>query len=73
MIFMVVPKIKTPILSYYILFYSARDVILNLLKKAGVRDPTGELLKEVDSWDIWNIDRDRSNELRRMSSAWLEK
>ena len=68
MILMIGPKIKTTILRY-----STRDVILNLLKKAGVRDPTGELLKEVDSWDVWNIDKDRSNELHNMSSDWLEK
>ena len=48
-----------------------RTLILSLLRKAGLNDPTGQLVKEVDGWDIWNIDKDRANQLRRMSQEWL--
>ena len=53
--------------------FADRTLILNLLNMAGLNDPTGQLVKEIDGWDTWNIDKDRPNELRRMSQEWLEK
>ena len=47
---------------------------MDTLRKCNLKDQHNYLPKELDSWDVWNVDdKDRAGEIRRISRAWLEK
>ncbi|XP_048253419.1 WD repeat-containing protein 97-like isoform X2 [Haliotis rufescens] len=51
-----------------------RSTIMDTLFGCGLQDPHHNFLKELDSWDIWNLDdSDRKMELRRMCQQWLNR
>ncbi|XP_062569311.1 WD repeat-containing protein 97-like isoform X2 [Saccostrea cucullata] len=51
-----------------------RMTVLDLLSSIGHQDPQKFFSKELDSWDIWNVDEeDRKGELRKMSQQWLDR
>ncbi|KAK7114553.1 WD repeat-containing protein 97-like isoform X2 [Littorina saxatilis] len=51
-----------------------RTTVLDILNSIGLQDPHRQMQKELDSWDIWNIeDADRKKELKMMCSQWLER
>lgn len=55
-------------------FYVSRTTVLDILNSIGLQDPHRQMQKELDSWDIWNIeDADRKKELKMMCSQWLER
>ncbi len=56
-----------------LLFYSRKQCV-SLLKSCGLKDDNAYLTKELDQWDVWNMDEDdRPHELRRMAKEWLDK
>ncbi|XP_067652672.1 WD repeat-containing protein 97-like isoform X2 [Haliotis asinina] len=51
-----------------------RSSIMDTLFGCGLQDPHRNFQKELDSWDIWNLDdSDRKMELRRMCQQWLNR
>ena len=51
-----------------------RTVVLDTLNSIGLQDPHRQLQKELDSWDIWNIEEtDRKKDLKKMCSQWLDR
>ena len=51
-----------------------RTMIQDILQNSGLKDPHNYLPKELDGWDVWNIDdRYRRAELRKMVDEWLDK
>jgi len=63
--------------AYYLLFISAivlRNIVLDILNNVGLLDPHRQLSKELDGWDIWNLDEsNRLEELHRICDDFLEK
>ena len=48
--------------------------MLDTLNSIGLQDPHRQLQKELDSWDIWNIEEtDRKKDLKKMCSQWLDR
>ena len=48
--------------------------MLDILNSIGLQDPHRQLQKELDSWDIWNIEEtDRKKDLKKMCSQWLDR
>ena len=44
------------------------------LAACGLKDPHKYFSKELDSWDVWNLDeKDRQGDLRRMCRDWLDR
>ncbi|CAD5122796.1 DgyrCDS11202 [Dimorphilus gyrociliatus] len=53
---------------------SVRNLISDIWKLFGIKDPQNFFKKELDEWDIWGIsEKDRPSEIRRMAVHWLEK
>lgn len=53
---------------------SIRNLITDIWKLLGIRDPQNFYKKELDEWDIWGIsEKDRPAEVRRLASHWLDK
>ena len=51
-----------------------RFVVLSLLTDSGMQDPHKHLPKELDSWDIWNVEEDdRKADLRKLCQQWLDR
>ena len=51
-----------------------RSQVLEALNVSGLKDPHGYLPKELDQWDVWNLDdSDRGSELRRLCKEWLDR
>ncbi|ESO96594.1 hypothetical protein LOTGIDRAFT_239301 [Lottia gigantea] len=51
-----------------------RMLVCDILANCGLQDPHRQLEKELDLWDIWNIDEeDRKKELRNMCYQWLDR
>ena len=51
-----------------------RSQVLEALNVSGLKDPHGYLPKELDQWDVWNLDdSDRGSELRRLCKDWLDR
>ncbi|XP_052231228.1 WD repeat-containing protein 97-like isoform X3 [Dreissena polymorpha] len=51
-----------------------RTMVNAILTSAGLQDPHKFLPKELDSWDIWNVEEDdRKSDLRKMSHQWLDR
>ena len=47
---------------------------MDILNSIGLQDPHRQLQKELDSWDIWNMeDADRKKDLKKMCSQWLDR
>ena len=47
---------------------------MEILKLCGLKDDNKYLTKELDTWDLWDMDEDeRPHELRRMCREWLDK
>ena len=47
---------------------------MEILKLCGLKDDNNYLTKELDTWDLWDMDEDeRPHELRRMCREWLDK
>ena len=47
---------------------------MDILVGGGLQDPQKFLPKELDTWDIWNVDEeDRKGDLRKMCQAWLDR
>ena len=46
----------------------------NIMNAVGLQDPHKFLGKELDSWDIWNVEEeDRKADLRKMCHQWLDR
>lgn len=51
-----------------------RKLVMETIRDCGLKDPHNYLPKELDSWDVWNLDdSDRGTELRNISRNWLDK
>ncbi|XP_041375422.1 WD repeat-containing protein 97-like isoform X3 [Gigantopelta aegis] len=51
-----------------------RSTVLAILSRGGLHDPYKKLIRELDSWDIWSLERDdRKAELRHMVNQWLNR
>nr|KAG5693101.1 hypothetical protein BaRGS_014051 [Batillaria attramentaria] len=51
-----------------------RVVVLDVLNAIGLQDPHRQLQKELDSWDIWNVEEaDHKKDLKKMCSQWLDR
>ena len=51
-----------------------RNIVLNILNNVGLVDPHSQLSKELDGWDIWNLEEtNHAEELGRMCDDFLEK
>lgn len=51
-----------------------RGTIQSILTNCGLQDPHKYLPKELDSWDIWNVEEDdRKTDLRKMCQQWLDR
>ena len=47
---------------------------MEAMKLSGMKDDRKYLVKELDSWDVWNLDEStRSADIRRLCSDWLDK
>ncbi|XP_060556270.1 WD repeat-containing protein 97-like [Ruditapes philippinarum] len=51
-----------------------RAVVITILTSIGMQDQHKFLPKELDSWDIWNVEEDdRKSDLRKMCHQWLDR
>ncbi|XP_053401290.1 WD repeat-containing protein 97-like isoform X3 [Mercenaria mercenaria] len=51
-----------------------RAVVNTILTSIGMQDQHKFLPKELDSWDIWNVEEDdRKSDLRKMCHQWLDR
>lgn len=51
-----------------------RMTVIDLLSSIGLQDPQKFFSKELDSWDIWNVEEeDRKGDLRKMCQQWLDR
>lgn len=51
-----------------------RVTTMDMLKSCGLHDSQKYLMKELDSWDIWNVEEaDRKADLRKMCHSWLDR
>ncbi|XP_048765698.2 WD repeat-containing protein 97-like isoform X2 [Ostrea edulis] len=51
-----------------------RMTVTDLLSAIGLQDPQKFFPKELDSWDIWNVEEeDRKGDLRKMCQQWLDR
>ncbi|XP_033754622.1 WD repeat-containing protein 97-like isoform X2 [Pecten maximus] len=51
-----------------------RLTIVESLAASGLQDPHKHIQKELDSWDIWNVEEDdRKADLRKMAQQWLDR
>lgn len=47
---------------------------METLSTSGLQDPHSHMVKELDSWDIWNVEEaDRKADLRTMCQQWLDR
>ena len=54
--------------------FQNRNQVFEALSVAGLKDQHNYFKKELDGWDVWNLeDKDRSAELRRMCKDWLDR
>ncbi|KAK3085393.1 hypothetical protein FSP39_002701 [Pinctada imbricata] len=51
-----------------------RTTVLDILTGGGMQDPQKFFPKELDTWDIWNVnEEDRKGDLRKMCQQWLDR
>ncbi|KAL4234274.1 hypothetical protein ACF0H5_005924 [Mactra antiquata] len=51
-----------------------RSEVMTILTNCGLQDQHKFLPKELDSWDIWNVEEDdRKSDLRKMCHQWLDR
>ncbi|XP_052816853.1 uncharacterized protein LOC128243253 isoform X2 [Mya arenaria] len=51
-----------------------RDLVNTIFQSAGLQDQHKYLPRELDSWDIWNVEEDdRKADLRKMCHQWLDR
>ncbi|KAL3860750.1 hypothetical protein ACJMK2_010825 [Sinanodonta woodiana] len=51
-----------------------RSTVLEILYQFSLHDPHHYLGKELDSWDIWNVqEEDRKADLKKMCQQWLDR
>ncbi|XP_055955273.1 WD repeat-containing protein 97 [Patella vulgata] len=51
-----------------------RSLVCDILINCGLQDSHRQLEKELDSWDIWNLEEeDRKTDLRVMCHQWLDR
>ncbi|OWF56397.1 WD repeat-containing protein [Mizuhopecten yessoensis] len=51
-----------------------RITVAESLSASGLQDPHKHIPKELDSWDIWNVEEDdRKADLRKMAQQWLDR
>lgn len=47
---------------------------MDMLTSCGLQDQQKYFIKELDSWDIWNVEEaDRKADLRKMCYSWLDR
>lgn len=51
-----------------------RVTTMDMLTSCGLQDQQKYFIKELDSWDIWNVEEaDRKADLRKMCYSWLDR
>ncbi|XP_071172379.1 WD repeat-containing protein 97-like isoform X3 [Mytilus edulis] len=51
-----------------------RATTMDMLNSCGLQDQQKYFIKELDSWDIWNVEEaDRKADLRKMVHSWLDR
>ncbi|WAR11385.1 WDR97-like protein [Mya arenaria] len=69
---------KTPIIEAILILHAQDEFSENVahivIKSAGLQDQHKYLPRELDSWDIWNVEEDdRKADLRKMCHQWLDR
>ena len=60
--------------AYFCVHSNFRRKVKEILKVCGLKDDSDYLTRELDTWDVWDMDEDeRPHELRRMCREWLDK
>lgn len=54
--------------------FVTRVTTMDMLTSCGLQDQQKYFIKELDSWDIWNVEEaDRKADLRKMCYSWLDR